>query len=381
MVFAHTDRPHIVHADNDRLWDASGRAYTDLFGANGACWLGHGRPELVQALQQQAGEAWLLGGLRHDGQSLVEEALRPWLPTGLRLASLASTGMEIAELALRVARVTTGRSGMVGFAGSMHGKSLATAWLGWNNHDGVDLPGWARVPFVDKQHEDAVLAGVAAALHGGGVAAVFVEVMQGSNGAREASTAFYRAIEALARNNGVLLVCDEVLTGFHRTGGRFRFERHDLSPDIVLIGKACGNGFPVSGMLLRDGLSLAPRMLPGSTFAGNPLACAVMAETLKLLRGLDAAARAVAIGRAVQAKLQQLPSGWALRGDGALWILDCMEPAFCEAVVARCYERGVAVGAYGRWLRMLPASTIDPARLNVACEVIRQAVIEVAELG
>jgi len=359
--------PVIVQAFHDTLLDDQGRHYLDLFSGFGACLLGHGRPEVVQGLAAQVQGPWLLGGLPHPQTAQLVQAFAPHLPAGMTLASLTSTGMEAAELAIRVARVISGRAGALGFAGSMHGKSLATAYLGWDNHDGVQLPGWQRLPFVDQADEAAILADAQQALGSGQIGAVFVETMQGSNGAHEASTGFYRQLADMTRRAGALLVCDEILTGFYRTGVRFRFEHHGLQPDAVLVGKAFANGFPAAGLLLARPHALQPRMLPGSTFAGNPLACAAVAHTLQVMGTLDLPALAGEVAAVVREQFQDLPPGWALRGAGALWVLDCVTPEAGRRMLHAAFRSGVAVGAYGRWLRIMPAATVDRARLAQAC--------------
>lgn len=365
--------PVIAKAYGDTLVDDQGKRYLDLFGGFGACLLGHAQAELVSALTEQIQGPWLLGGLPHPQAQAVTRALEPYLPPGLCFAGLYSTGMEVAELAIRMARAATDRHGVLGFAGSMHGKSLATAHLGWDNQDGVELPGWHRMPFVDRAAEADILEQTYQVLRQGEVGAVFVEVMQGSNGAHEASSAFYGSLAELVRDAGALLVCDEILTGFYRTGPRFRFELHGLQPDAVLIGKAFSNGFPASGLLLRQPLTLVPQMLPGSTYAGNPLACVAVAHTLALIQKLDVERRVREIAGIVTTQLTPLPRGWTLRGAGALWVLDCLTPENCHRLMTASFRGGVCVGGYGKWLRIMPAAIIDPDKLETACNYLANA--------
>lgn len=365
--------PVIRQANGDTLVDEQGKRYLDLFSGFGACLLGHAQADIVSALTEQIQGPWLLGGLPHPQAHAVTRALKPYLPPGLCFAGLYSTGMEVAELAIRMARTATGRHGVLGFAGSMHGKSLATAYLGWDNQDGVELPGWHRLAFVDRATEDDILERAYQVLRRGQVGAVFVEVMQGSNGAHEASSAFYRSLAQLVRDAGALLVCDEILTGFYRTGPRFRFELHGLQPDAVLIGKAFSNGFPASALLLRQPLTLVPQMLPGSTYAGNPLACVAVAQTLALIQHLDVERRVREIAEIVTTQLTPLPPGWTLRGAGALWVLDCLTPENCRLLMMASFRAGVCVGGYGKWLRVMPAAIIDPDKLSFACQQLAHA--------
>jgi acetylornithine/succinyldiaminopimelate/putrescine aminotransferase len=270
------NKPCIVRAVNDLLLAEDGRQYIDLFTAHGTAWLGHANPAIAADIAAQLDRVWLTGGLETPASRAAAGAIEAWFPASHGLAALYSTGMEAAEFAIRVARIATGRTGMLGFERSMHGKSLATAYLGWDNRDGVQLPGFRRLPFPGRASEADVLAQLAATLAGARVGGVFVEPLQGSGGGHLASPGFYREVARLAREHGALLVFDELLTGFHRTGPAFLFEEFGLAPDVVLIGKALGNGFPVSAVIVDRSVALRREMLPGSTFSGNALACAAI---------------------------------------------------------------------------------------------------------
>lgn len=362
----------IVHAEDDLLHTADGHVLVDLFTAHGTTWLGHGRREVRQALATQLERVWITGGYPTPAVQTMKDALDAFLPEGFVLACLASTGMEANEQALRIARCGTGRNRMVGFAGAMHGKSFATAALAWDNDDGLVVPQIVRVASGPDEPEDRMLARVEAALATGQVAAVYVEPIHGTSLGWEASFAFHRALRALTHEHGTLLVYDEVLTGFHRTGTRFRCERHGVEPDLIVFGKACGNGFPVAGVAARADLPLQPRMLLGSTFSNNALAAAAVTATLSCLSRLEPVALVRNIERVVLDHL-----GWAahgdrprLRGAGALWVfvLDTAEQAgrcLHELHVAR-----VCVGRHGRQLRLLPSLTISPANLERACATL-----------
>jgi acetylornithine/succinyldiaminopimelate/putrescine aminotransferase len=210
-------------------------------------------------------------------------------------------------------------------------------------------------------------------LHQQPVGAVFVEPLQGSAGGRMASDGFYREVARLCRRQGALLVFDEILTGFYRTGAAFRFQELGIAPDVVLIGKALGNGFPVSGVMADRRHAIRPQMLPGSTFAGNPLASAAASATLKHLRALDVTSRVAAIAQTITRDLDWLKdTDVALRGKGALWVIELPATIDVEAVVIAIYSAGVCVGITGRQIRIMPAATIEPANLQRGCAVIAE---------
>lgn len=346
----------------------------DLFTAHGTVWLGHRHPAVSDAIHRQLDKVWITGGYATPMVQEMRAAMHAFLPAGYALASLASTGMEANEQAFRIARVTTGRNSALGFAGAMHGKSFLTAALAWDNGDGLAIPQIHRVPCAPGMDEAAMLDAVEQSLCGGGIAAIFVEPVHATSFGWHASPAFYQALRALATRHGALLVYDEVLTGFYRTGSKFRFLQHGVEPDIIVFGKACGNGFPVGGVAVREGIAIAPRMLLGSTFSNNALAAAAVAATLSCLQALDADALVQAIARTVQQTL--LPaladSRVTLSGAGAMWILVFPAPEQAAACARALLGAGVCIGFHGRQVRLLPPLTIDPANLLAACQKIAE---------
>ncbi|WP_170298991.1 aminotransferase class III-fold pyridoxal phosphate-dependent enzyme [Massilia eburnea] len=364
----------IVDAQGDVLHTADGRTLIDLFTAHGTVWLGHRHPDVRDALQRQLDKVWITGGYATPMVQEMRAAMNGFLPEGYLLASLASTGMEANEQALRIARTLTARNGAVGFAGAMHGKSFFTAALGWDNGDGLAIPQVHRVPCGRGVDEAQTLAEAGVRLRRGGIAAIFVEPVHATSFGWEGGPVFYQALSALAAQHGALLVYDEVLTGFHRTGPSFCFLQHGVRPDIIVFGKACGNGFPVAGVAVRDGIAIAPRMLLGSTFSNNALAAAAVKATLSCLRALEPEARVRAIESTVQQQLlPALAEGpIVLSGKGAMWILTFPTAEQAAACARAVLGAGVCIGFHNRQLRLLPPVTIAPANLRLACQKIAE---------
>jgi acetylornithine/succinyldiaminopimelate/putrescine aminotransferase len=363
--------PRIVRAENDLLYDSDGRSYIDLFSAHGAAWLGH-RPAAVEArLREQLARVWLVGRFPTPELEEARAKVTALFPPGHALSALYSTGMEAVEFALRLARVATGRREVIGFRHAMHGKSLAAASLGWSDPDGVVLPGLDRLPFPPQAPEHVVLDALAERLAPGRVSAVFVEPIQASAGGHAATPDFLAGLHRLCRQTGTLLVFDEILTGLHRTGPRFVFSELGFVPDLVLLGKALGSGFPVAAVVSDTRHAIVPAMLPWSTFAGNPLAATAVAATLDAMAAIDLPARVAAIERVVGQAIAPLAgSGIQARGRGALWVIELPPAADVESIVTRVFERGVALGFTGRQIRILPAATIDPTRLARAAGAV-----------
>ncbi len=368
-----TALPPITHAEGSHVWTGDGRRFVDLMTGYGAVFLGHGHPAVTARLREQAARVWQCGRLPTASGEEAEARLREVLPEGTRPGGLYSTGMEAAEFAIRLAACHTGRREFAAFGRSMHGKSAMTSSLCWDN--APVRAGQAHVlPFVDEAGEDEILGRAARLLSGGRLAAVLVEPIQGSNGGHEASAAFYERLVALCREAGTLCVFDEILTGLHRTGTRFYADRLAAKPDITLFAKCMANGFPASSLAIPHGMDIPAEALPGSTFSGNPLAAAAVSATLEAMRALDMGTRVADIEAAVRAALGgREAAGITLRGRGAMWMLELAGPIRAGAAARSVLEAGILVSAQGRWLRLLPAATIDLALLREACDTIAAA--------
>jgi 4-aminobutyrate aminotransferase-like enzyme len=362
---ANLESASIVAAKEDLLYTSDGRVLIDLFTAHGTVWLGHGREEVRQAVAAQLDRVWITGGMRNPAVEAMRARVAAFLPAGYGLATLASTGMEANEQALRIARVTTGRNGALGLAGAMHGKSLATAHLAWDNGDGLAVPDFARIA---AGPEACMLEAIEDRLRTGRIGALYIEPIHGTSLGWEGTTDFYRSVRMLATRYDTLLIYDEVLTGFYRTGERFRFLRHGIEPDVLVFGKACGNGFPVAGVAVRRELALSPRMLLGSTFSNNALAAAAVHATLDCLEKLEPQALVGQIEATVRRQLHEVAAGTAprLRGSGAMWVIALDTPEQALACVQALRQAGVCIGFHGRQLRLLPPLTIDPDHLERA---------------
>jgi len=370
-------RLRVARGENDLIFDEAGRPYIDLFSANGTAWLGHAHPRIAAAVAQQLGLVWNTGAIPTVIRDAAQAAVETYAPATHRVASFFSTGMEAAEFALRMARIATSRSTVIAFEHAMHGKSLATAALGWNNDWNLRSEELVRIPFVDQAPEGEILFRLEELLSAHDVAAVLVEPLLGSYGGYSASAEFIQRLDSLCAAHDTLLIFDEILTGLGRTGPKFASEGLGVSPAVTLIGKSLGGGFPVSGVLVDRRIAIDPRMLVGSTFAGNALASAAVLATLEELEQIDVPARVAAIGKVIERALSPLSAlGMTLRGRGALWVLELSERIDVERFLRHVYQHGVAIGNAGRFVRLLPALTIDLARLETGCRTIVDAIEE-----
>lgn len=371
------DQIRIARAENDLLFDDQNRQLIDLFSGNGTVWLGHSNRRINARLGHQLDQIWITGGLDTGIRCEAVAAIERFIPSSHKVAALYSTGMEASEFAIRMARVITGKPGVVGFEKSMHGKSLATAFLGWDNRDGIMLPQFHMLPYLSTMGEPEILERLETTLRRHPISLVFIEPLQGTGGGHSASDGFYREVFRLCKQYGSLLVFDEILTGFHRTGTAFYFSRLGFTPDLLLLGKSLGNGFPVSAVAVNRDHSVSAKMLPGSTYAGNPLAAAAVVATLEELARAAPLEKVQAIERTIaDAILPLAERGLCPRGRGAMWIIE-FPPGFdAQNIALKLYTRGIFASYAGRILRLLPALTIQPAHLTVACDIVRQVLGE-----
>jgi acetylornithine/succinyldiaminopimelate/putrescine aminotransferase len=368
-------RKVVVSARNATLYNIDGSSHTDLFGANGTLLLGHCNPAVVEALEEQSRKVWITGRLDTDIRLEAVTMVERVIPGSHYVSGFYSTGMEASEFALRAARVLTGRKDLLGFAKSMHGKSLATAFLAWNNPHGHGLPGFVRPPFPSPDQAARVLEDLDTVLSRGTTAAVFLEAIQGSGGGASVDASFCHHLRELCTRTGTLLVADEILTGFYRTGPLFFHERFPLDPDIILAGKCMGNGFPVSTVLMRRDLEIRPQMLPYSTYADNSLAAAAVSGTLREIERLPLEQMAARVEHQIADHLNaSVRDTLEVTLFGALCIINTGDAERAQRIADRCYEEGVLISQAGPILRLLPPVTIEEELLEAGLNTLDEAI-------
>lgn len=364
-------QPVIERGEGAYLLGTDGRRYLDLINGFGSVFLGHADPDIAAAIGRQAATLVNVGRLDCGTVDQAAARLSGWLPASMHLGGIYSTGMEAVEFALRVAASNTGKTRFVSFGRSMHGKSVATANLGWDN----TLLGWGeenRLEFPLPEEFSATLDAVEALLVQGHHAAVIMEPIQGSHDGRSLTIAQMDELAALCRRHGVLSIVDETLTGMYRTGLRFYTSALARPPDLMVFAKALGNGFPLSAVAVGAELRVHQNVLPGSTFSATPLASAVV---VSVLDGFERRQVADCVEHLGEAVLSSLGPGAdlgnaSLRGQGALWLLRLGSAALAQRVQRRLFDAGALIGRMGDVVRILPQAGTDPAELRHFCEVI-----------
>ena len=253
------------------MWDDKGREYIDCISSNGAAILGHAHPAIVSALSKQAAILSSVSStFQHSPKSTLARRLVELAPKGLTRAFFTNSGTESVEAALKLARVATGRTKIVAAKRGFHGRSFGSMSVSFNPRSNqLFEPVLPEVDFVAYNKIESLEAKIDTS-----VAALVIELIQGEGGVHPADPLFVERAIGLCREKGVLLVIDEVQTGFGRTGRLFACDKFDVEPDIMCLAKGIAGGFPMGAMICRDGLEF-PVGSHGSTFGGNPLACTV----------------------------------------------------------------------------------------------------------
>ncbi len=388
-------------AQNAELWDVEGRRYIDFASGIAVLNTGHVHPRVVAALQHQ------LSQLTHtcfqvtpyEGYVALCERLNELAPgTTPKKSILFSTGAEAVENAIKIARYHTKRSGVIAFNGAFHGRTLATMTLTgkvapYKAGFGAMLPDVFHVPFpcsyhgITAQHSLAAIEQLFKSdIEPGRVAAIIIEPVQGEGGFYIAPPEFLRGLRALCDTHGIVLVADEIQSGFARTGRMFAFEHAGVEPDLMTVAKSIAGGVPLSGVVGKATIMDAPP--PGGlggTYAGSPLACAAAHAVLDVIAEEQLVERARVLGSQIMTRLKTLQSKWPaigeVRGLGSMVAIELVknrradqpDPELTRALVQAAGARGLLIlscGVYANVIRLLAPLTISDALLNEGMDLL-----------
>jgi 4-aminobutyrate aminotransferase len=390
-------------AENAELWDVEGRRYIDFAAGIAVLNTGHRHPKVVEAISQQ------LGRFTHTAYQIVpygsyvelaERINRITPGSHAKKTAFFSTGAEAVENAVKIARAATGRAGVIAFGGAFHGRTMLGMALtgkvvpykvGFGPFPG-DI---YHLPFPNALHgvtQEAALKALQqvfkADIDAARVAAIIVEPVQGEGGFYMVPPEFMRALRQVCDDHGILLIADEVQTGFARTGKLFAMEHYDVLPDLMTLAKSLAGGMPLSAVCGRAEIMDAaqPGGL-GGTYAGNPLAVAAAHAVLDVLEEEQLAERANHLGAKLKARLQalrgQVPQIADVRGPGGMVAVEFKHPVtgepdvdFLKRVQSRALADGLLLlscGTYGNVIRFLFPLTISDATFDEALDVLDNA--------
>lgn len=394
-------------AENSHIADVEGRRYIDFASGIGVLATGHRHPRIVQAVREQLDlfTHTAFQVMAYEQYVALAERLNALAPfKGPAKSVLFTTGAEAVENAVKIARIATGRSAVISFTGAFHGRTMMTASLTgkivpYKQGAGASAPEIYRLPFPITHRgitvEDTRRA-LGSLFYGdvepARVAAIILEPVQGEGGFHVASPELMRALRELCDTHGILLIVDEIQSGFGRTGRMFAVEHSGVEPDLVTIAKSLAGGFPLSGVIGRAAVmdAVEPGGL-GGTYGGSPIGCAAALAVLDVIRDEKLIERADHLGKLIRSHIEPrlaASDGAPLanfRGLGAMLAFDVMkargssEPdgARAKRVAALALEAGLIVltcGTFGETVRILVPLTIDDADLKRGLQILSDAI-------
>ena len=397
------------HGDGHRLYDTAGKAYLDFANGIAVSALGHRHPAVTAAIHEQVDRLMVPTGAigYSEPPVLLAAELAKTFPEPLDTVMFLNSGSEAIEAALKLARRVTGRPGIIAFRGGFHGRtfgatSVTTSNINYRTGYEPLLPGVYFAPFPAAYPEfagdaqaasDACLAILRSLLESviapASVAAMLIEPVQGEGGYYPAPAEFLQALRAICHEHGILLIADEVQTGFGRTGRMWAFEHAGIVPDVVCLAKAIANGLPLSAIVSSRALQERwGRGAHGSTFGGNPVACAAGVAVLRTIREQRLVENAAARGEELTAGLRRIMAEDDRIGDvrgpglmvGAELVIDRTtgrpDGATSEALLARCADEGLLVltcGLAHQVVRWIPPLDVTAAEILEGLEIFADA--------
>jgi acetylornithine/N-succinyldiaminopimelate aminotransferase len=370
----------VVGGHGSRLVDEAGREYIDLMAGWAVCCIGHSHPALVSAIREQAGRLMQTTNIFYTPPQLeLIDRLAELTAGAVPHAFLVNSGTEAMDGALKLAHRATGRSGFVSTENSFHGRSIgALRIIGQAKHRepyAALLPEASVVPFDDV---DAARAAIDR-----DTAAFVVEPIQGEGGVRVPKDGYLSGLREICDARGALLILDEIQTGIGRTGAMLAREHDGVIPDVITLGKGLGGGFPVAAFVTTDAVAQTVRLGDhGTTFGGNPLACAAANAVLEVVAQEKLVERAASLGARLFERLEACARRHperveTVRGRGLLVGLVLHDAERAAAVVPRALERGVVVNVTaGRVVRFFPALNIPEDDLWSGVDTVLELVAE-----
>jgi LysW-gamma-L-lysine/LysW-L-ornithine aminotransferase len=361
----------LVRGDGALVWDEAGHQFIDCVGGQGSGNLGHANAAVADALAAQARTLSFCTELFYnDRRAELYDRLARILPPSLDRIFLCNSGTEAVEGALKFARLATKRTKVVATMRGFHGKTMGALSATWGPEYrelfGPLLEGFSHIPFNKVEALDAALTTE--------ISAFIVELVQGEGGVRPATREFVAEAARLCRERGVLLVVDEVQTGFGRTGTMFAIEQFGIVPDVLCLAKSIAGGIPMGAIAFSRSLGELPKRSHSTTFGGNPLACAAAVATIDEHVRLGLAAAAAERGRQLHEGLVSIesPKIREVRGLGLIQGIELKENA--GPTLKRLQDDGVlALGAGPTVVRYLPPLVISAAQIDTVIDATRAA--------
>lgn len=359
----------LVRGEGARVYDSQGNEYVDCIAGHGVASIGHNNRYVKEALTEQMNQIITCPeSFANDTRTQYLDDLAQVTPEGLDRFYLCNSGTEAVEAALKIAVATTGRTRIISTMRGFHGRTMGALTTTWSctyrREFAPPFPEVLFVPHGDTEALEDVLDE--------DTAAVILEGIQGEGGIHVASEEYLRAVHGLCERNGALFIADEIQTGFGRTGKWFFSDHAGVVPDLMCTAKAMAGGLPMGAVAGGRRIGNLPSGLHGSTFGGNPLACAAASAALGYMRSRDLPARAREMGDWFINQLREIehPQIRDIRGRGLMVGVDMRGRV--TPYLKKLQERGILALPAGRTvLRFLPPLTITEAELAQVVQTLK----------
>jgi len=334
--------------------------------------LGHAHPMIAEAVAEQAKTLITCPELFYnDRRATLLEKLATVTPPGLHRFFLCNSGTEAVEGAMKFARMSTGKTDIVAAARGYHGRTLGALAATWDpshrEHVGPLPPGFRHVPYNKLDALEAALTD--------DTAAVLLEIIQGEGGVRPGSAEYFTGVQDLCRQRGVLLIIDEVQTGYGRTGKFFACEHYEVQPDLLTMAKAMAGGIPMGAFAIGERVQTIHKGAHSSTFGGNPLACAAALAVIDIMQQQHLPEHAAEMGAYFMERLRALGASKVreVRGLGLMIGMEMKEKVAPH--LRALMDRGVMALAAGvTVLRFLPPLTITQSEVDTVVAQVAEVV-------
>ena len=366
-----------VRGQGATLWDANGVEYLDCSSGHGVANLGHSHPKVVVAVAEQAARLiTLFETFPNDQRAALMEKLTALTP-GLQRVFFCNSGTESIEAAIKFARLSTGRTGIIAAMRGFHGRTLGSLSATWNKTYREPflplVPDFSHVPYNNIETLEKAVNNK--------TAAVILEPVQGEGGVHLAEPAYLQAAQRICNKHGALLIIDEVQTGFGRTGKMFAYQHYGIMPDLLCCSKSLAGGIPMGAVLIGEKVKNLVPGVHGSTFGGNPLACAAALAALTVMEEENLPAQAAEKGAYLMRKLKtiQSPNIREVRGLGLMIGIE-MKQKIAPYLKALQEKHIIALTAGMTVIRLLPPLVIMYEQLDRLVTAL-QEVLTVEAVG
>lgn len=360
----------LVKAEGCKLWDDHGQEYLDLYGGHAVISIGHTHPHYVKRIKDQLDQiAFYSNSIQIPIQKEFADKLGHLSCLHNYELFLCNSGAEANENAIKMASFATGKSGLIAFSGSFHGRTSGAVAL--TDNPKIVAPCNAREDFHILPWGD--LDALELALQTNTIAGIIIEGIQGVGGIQVPSADFLRGISSLAKKYEAKLILDEVQSGYGRTGRFFAHQWVDgIMPDLITMAKGMGNGFPIGGLLISPDFKASYGLL-GTTFGGNHLACAAGLAVLEVLEAENLQAKALDLGEKLIEELKQIPGITDVRGKGLMIGIDLDRDAGpVRSELVNKYHIFTGSAAKKQTIRLLPPLSVEWNQLNSFLTALRE---------